>query len=112
MMVWGHACGVAATGVMLQRVVDPELKSRGIEDSGLSDLFNRPIIIGLQIIPPILMTAVPIFGPHVVTWACFAIVAVMLIVARALKWWCPPARQRAEEGFRNAPMIQDTEVFD
>lgn len=28
--LWGHATGVAATGVLLQRVVDPDLKSRGI----------------------------------------------------------------------------------
>ena len=73
MMVWGHACGVAATGVMLQRIVDPELKSRGIEDSGISDLLNRPIIIGLQIIPPLLMSAVPVFGPHLVTWNALAL---------------------------------------
>lgn len=89
MMVWGHACGVAATGVMLQRVVDPELKSRGIEDSGIADLFNRPLIIGLQVIPPILMTNMAVWGPHIVTWACFAIVAVMLIVAYIFKWWSP-----------------------
>ena len=36
MMVWGHATGVAATGVLLQRVVDPEMMSRGIEDSGVT----------------------------------------------------------------------------
>lgn len=42
MMVWGHATGVAATGVLLQRVVDPELKSRGIEDSGIADVFTVP----------------------------------------------------------------------
>lgn len=92
MMVWGHACGVAATGVMLQRVVDPELKSRGIEDSGISDLLNRPIIIGLQIIPPILMSAMPVLGPHLITWICFGIVAVMGIVAYTFKWWRLPKR--------------------
>ena len=43
MMVWGHATGVAATGVLLQRVADPEMKSRGIEDSGVADIFNRPM---------------------------------------------------------------------
>ncbi|UZT82099.1 sodium/glutamate symporter [Caproicibacterium sp. BJN0003] len=92
MMVWGHACGVAATGVMLQRICDPELKSRGIEDSGISDLINRPIIVGLQVIPPVLMTTMAAAGPHIVTWVCFAIVAVMGIVAYACKWWNPKSK--------------------
>jgi len=89
MMSWGHATGVAATGVLLQRIVDPDLKSRGIEDSGISDLFNRPIIIGLQVIPPIVMSIMPAIGGHVVTWAIFGVVAIMWIVAYKLKWWVP-----------------------
>jgi len=95
MMVWGHATGVAATGVMLQRVVDPELKSRGIEDSGIADLFNRPIIVGLQVIPPIIMTSMASLGPHIVTWTCFAIVLVMFIIAYIFKWWRPGGRTQA-----------------
>lgn len=87
MMMWGHATGVAATGVLLQRVVDPDLKSRGIEDSGISDIFNRPIIIGLQVIPPILITTMGTAGSWIVTVACFAIVAVMWIVAWMTKGW-------------------------
>lgn len=89
MMVWGHATGVVATGVMLQRVVDPDLKSRGIEDSGIADLFNRPIVIGLQVIPPIIMTSMAPLGAHVVTWGCFAIVIVMAVAAYVFKWWWP-----------------------
>ena len=92
MMVWGHACGVAATGVMLQRICDPELKSRGIEDSGIADLINRPIIVGLQVIPPVLMTSMATAGPHIVTWVCFAIVVAMGIVAYACKWWTPKSK--------------------
>jgi len=89
MMVWGHATGVAATGVLLQRVVDPDLKSRGIEDSGISDLFNRPLIIGLQVIPPIVMSVMPIIGGAVLTWSIFGIVAIMWLVAYKFKWWVP-----------------------
>lgn len=89
MMVWGHASGVAATGVLLQRVVDPDLKSRGIEDSGIADLFNRPIIIGLQVIPPILMGITPIYGGIITAWGSLAIVAVLWIIAYKLKWWEP-----------------------
>jgi ESS family glutamate:Na+ symporter len=88
MMSWGHATGVAATGVMLQRVVDPDLKSRGIEDSGISDIFNRPIIIGLQVVPPILMTA-SAAGGAIMGWIALGIVAVMWAVAFVFKWWVP-----------------------
>jgi ESS family glutamate:Na+ symporter len=89
MMCWGHATGVAATGLLLQRVVDPDLKSRGIEDSGIADIFNRPIIIGLQVIPPILMNLNPATGGVITTWASFAIVAVMWLIAWKFKWWVP-----------------------
>lgn len=93
MMVWGHATGVAATGVMLQRVVDPDLKSRGIEDSGIADLFNRPIIVGLQVIPPLVMTSMAATGPHIVTWITFAVVVVMSVIAYVFRWWWPFAKQ-------------------
>ena len=89
MMCWGHATGVAATGVLLQRIVDPDLKSRGIEDSGISDLFNRPLIIGLQVIPPIVMSVFPIIGGHIVTWVILGIVIFMWLIAWKLKWWIP-----------------------
>lgn len=89
MMSWGHATGVTATGILLLRVVDPELKSRGIEDAGIADIFNRPIIIGLQVIPPIMMSLMPKMGGHIVTWSIFGIVAVMWLIAWKLKWWIP-----------------------
>lgn len=89
MMVWGHATGVAATGVLLQRVVDPELKSRGIEDSGIADVFNRPIIIALQVVPPIVIVNMGTSGSWMVTIACFAIVAIMWIFAYVTKGWVP-----------------------
>ena len=87
MMMWGHATGVAATGVLLQRVVDPDLKSRGIEDSGIADIFNRPIIIALQVIPPILITSMGTMGSIVTIIACFVIVAVMWGAAWITKGW-------------------------
>lgn len=89
MMVWGHATGVAATGVLLQRVVDPEMKSRGIEDSGVADIFNRPILIALQVIPPMIITNMGTPGSWAVTGVCFAGVAIMWIVAYVTKGWVP-----------------------
>ena len=87
MMMWGHATGVCRHRCITAHVVDPDLKSRGIEDSGISDIFNRPIIIGLQVIPPILITTMGTAGSWIVTAACFAIVAVMWIVAWMTKGW-------------------------
>ena len=89
MMVWGHATGVAATGVLLQRVVDSELKSRGIEDSGIADVFNRPILIALQVLPPIVIVNMGTYGSWIVTGVCFACVAVMWIFAYITKGWVP-----------------------
>ena len=87
MMMWGHATGVAATGVLLQRIVDPDLKSRGIEDSGISDIFNRPIIIGLQVIPPILITSLGTSGSWIVTIGSFVIVIVLWLLAWKTNGW-------------------------
>ena len=88
-MVWGHATGVAATGVLLQRVVDPDLKSRGIEDSGISDLFNRPILVALQVVPPIIISQFGVYGANLVTWVILGGVALMFVVAYLLNWWRP-----------------------
>lgn len=91
MMAFGHANGVVATGILLQRVVDPDLKSRGMEDSGIADIFNRPIIIALQVIPPILMANGGMW-PHIVAWVCIGAVALMLIIGKMLNWWSPLAK--------------------
>lgn len=81
MMVFGHATGVVATGVLLQRIVDPDLKSRGVEDSGIADIINRPIIIGLQVIPPLVLINGGIW-PHAVTWVSIGAVVVMLLISK------------------------------
>lgn len=88
MMVYGHATGVVATGILLQRIVDPDLKSRGMEDSGIADIINRPLIVALQVLPPILISQGGIW-PHAVTWSCIGIVVIMVVVSYKLKWWNP-----------------------
>ncbi len=102
MMVWGHASGVAATGLLLQRIVDPDLKSRGIEDSGIADIFNRPLIIGYQVIPPIIMNLYPQNGGVIVTWATFGIVAIMWIVAYKCGWWVPSMKLQKYDHSKDA----------
>ncbi|MGB5823577.1 MAG: sodium/glutamate symporter [Proteocatella sp.] len=88
MMTWGHGTGVVATGVLLSRTVDPDMKSRSIEDTGLADLYNRPLVIGLQVVPPMIMSMMA-GGAHIVTWGIFAILAVMWILAWKSGWWVP-----------------------
>lgn len=88
MMVWGHASGVVATGILLLRVVDPDFKSRGVEDSGIADILNRPIIIALQVLPPLFLSMGGSW-PHIVTWTIIGATVLLLIVARALGWWRP-----------------------
>lgn len=89
MMVWGHATGVVATGVLLQRVVDPELKSRGIEDSGISDLLNRPLLVALQAVPPLVVTYLGRGWVEAMGWIMVALCVVMLAAAWKFGWWRP-----------------------
>lgn len=89
MMVWGQANGVIATGILLQRIVDPDLKSRAMEDSGIANLLNRPIVTSLVVVPPILFAAMPKYGPIIITWVCVAATIALFIIAYVLKWWRP-----------------------
>ncbi|QEK12909.1 sodium:glutamate symporter [Crassaminicella thermophila] len=108
MMAFGHASGVVATGILLQRVVDPDLKSRGMEDSGIADIFNRPIIIALQVIPPLLLVNGGMW-PHIVTWVCIGAVIVMLFISKKLHWWNPSAELKvyncAKSNFENQQQV-------
>ncbi|MDK2882885.1 MAG: glutamate:Na+ symporter, family [Bacillota bacterium] len=98
MMVWGHATGVVATGILLLRVVDPDFKSRGVEDSGIADILNRPIVIALQVLPPLFLSMGGSW-PHIVTWTITGATVLLLIVAKALGWWRPDSPvQRYREG--------------
>lgn len=89
MMNFGHATGVTATGILLQRVVDPDMKSRGMEDDAIQFIFNRPIHIALQVLPPVLLTNSPIFWSHAISWILVVSLIVLLAVCYVLKWWRP-----------------------
>ena len=95
-MNYGRANGVIATGVLLNRVVDPDQKSRGLEDTGITDLLNRPILIALQVLPPLLIS----FGRKwawyttLMMWAAFII---LTVVALSRKWWTPGKMQVEEK---------------
>ena len=61
------------------------------------------------------MSAVPVFGPHLVTWGCFGIVAVMGIIAYVFKWWRPPFGARNNDSgtsSNSTPLYVGEEVFE
>ena len=89
LMVWGQACGVLATGILLERIVDPDQKAYAVEDTGFANLVSRPIVTALTVLPPILIGLFPIVASHVMGWACVVITAVILIVGWKFKWFTP-----------------------
>ena len=86
MMAWGSANGVLTTGIMLLRVVDPEFKSRAMEDTAVALALNRPIVIALTALPPLLISQ-GLAGRF--TWITLGGLAVLLVVARVFGWWNP-----------------------
>lgn len=87
-MNYGRSNGVVATGVLLNRVVDPDQVSRGLEDTGITDLINRPILIALQVLPPLLISLGRNWAWYStgMMWATFIILTVIALVR---KWWTP-----------------------
>lgn len=85
MIAFGQATGVLATGILLLRVVDPDLKSNGIEDSGTVNLINRPIIIGFQTFFPLLISQEGNI-PYYVAFGCIGGVLVLMLIAIKFRW--------------------------
>lgn len=91
-MNFGRSNGVVATGVLLNRVVDPDQKSRGLEDTGITDLMNRPIAILLQVLPPLFIN----MGGHYPLYTTIVISVgfiILTIFALIFKWWTPGKMQ-------------------
>ncbi|MET3617184.1 ESS family glutamate:Na+ symporter [Peptoniphilus olsenii] len=91
-MNFGRSNGVVATGVLLNRVVDPDQKSRGLEDTGITDLMNRPVAIVLQVLPPLFIS----MGGRYPLYTTIVIIAgflVLTILALVFKWWTPGKMQ-------------------
>lgn len=87
LMVWGQACGVLATGILLERIVDPEQKAYAVEDTGFANLISRPIITFLTVAPPIFIGLFPLISSHILGWACIAATIVILLVGWKMKWY-------------------------
>jgi ESS family glutamate:Na+ symporter len=86
MIVWGSACGVLTTGIMLLRVVDPEFKSRAMEDTAAALVLNRPVVIALTALPPLII-ARGLAAPF--AWVCVGGLVVVLVAGRIFGWWTP-----------------------
>ena len=101
LMVWGQACGVLATGILLERIVDPDQKAYAIEDTGFANLISRPIITFLTVAPPIFIGVFPLISSYVLGWACILTTIVILAIGYKFKWYTPggPLPQgRARQG--------------
>ena len=89
MIVWGQACGVLATGILLTRIVDPDMKSYALEDTGFANLIMRAPIIFLTAFPPIMIGLWPEIGSVVLGWGCTLATAIILIVGWKMKVFTP-----------------------
>ena len=75
--IFGWSTGVAAIGVTLLRVVDPQLRSKALEDYGMAYVFISFIEIGLIAVMPSLV----VNGHGYATGAvCLVIFALLLII--------------------------------
>lgn len=89
LIVWGQACGVLATGILLTRIVDPDSKSYAIEDTGFANLIARPAVTFLTVAPPIFIGLLPELSSHILGWACIAATAILLLIGAKFKWFTP-----------------------
>ncbi|MDP3385839.1 MAG: sodium/glutamate symporter [Eubacteriales bacterium] len=96
MIAFGQATGVLATGILLLRIVDPELRSKGLEDSGTVNLINRPIVIGFQTFMPMLMSQKGNL-PYFTSFATIAGLLVLMVFAIKFKWIRKPTTLMALE---------------
>ncbi|CAB1253658.1 Sodium/glutamate symporter [Ruminococcaceae bacterium BL-6] len=89
LMVWGQANGVLATGILLERVVDPEQKAYAVEDTGFANLISRPIITFLTVAPPIFIGLFPVVSSYIFGWGSLLVTAIILLIGYKFKWYTP-----------------------
>jgi len=77
--IFGWSTGVVAIGVTLLRIVDPEFKSKALEDYGMAYVLMSFVEIGLIAILPSLMVNGLGF---VAGFVCLAIFIVLLLIAK------------------------------
>ncbi len=84
MLHLGMSFGVSATGMILLRIVDPDGKSRALNDFALQNPFMNPIQSLIYGFGPIMLMT----GKHwQIIGICLGILVVMNVIARIFGWW-------------------------
>lgn len=73
-----------AMGIALERIVDPEMKSKTMDDYALAYLPIAPVEIILITLVPIAFSAG--WGGWLM-WACIILSALLILLAVRMKWW-------------------------
>ena len=86
---YGFNTGTLVNGIMLLRIVDPEMKSKGMETYAVVGLLDRPLIIALIALGPALIGTG--YAVHFAL-ACSVLAFVPLVLSRLFGWWHPDQR--------------------
>ena len=81
---WGWWTGTMAMGIALERIVDPQMKSKTMDDYALAYLPIAPVEIILITLVPIAFTA---GWGGLLMWICLAFAALLILLAVSMKWW-------------------------
>jgi ESS family glutamate:Na+ symporter len=89
MFCFGFNTGTLVNGIMLLRIIDPNMKSRGMETYAVVGLLDRPLIIALIALGPALIGTG--YAVHFAI-GCSVLAVVPLILSRLFGWWHPDQR--------------------
>lgn len=89
MFCYGFNTGTLVNGIMLLRIIDPNMKSRSLETYAIVGLFDRPLIIALIALGPVLISTG--YAVHFAV-ACALLAFVPLIASKLFGWWHPDQR--------------------
>lgn len=89
MFCYGFNTGTLVNGIMLLRIVDPAMKSRGMETYAVVGLLDRPLIIALIALGPALIGTG--YAVHFAI-GCAVLAFVPLILSKLFGWWHPDQR--------------------
>lgn len=84
--IYGYCTGVYATGFILLRIVDPDMKSKTLDDAAITSALSEPVNLVILSLGPILLSAGkiwPFVGP-VIAYGIYG-----LVLALVMKWWYP-----------------------
>ena len=98
MLPLGMAFGVSATGIILLRIVDPEGKSKTLNDFAIANPFISPVQSFLYAAGPAMLLSGSHWGFVLIN---VGITAALLIIARMFGWWyskIPLSARKPKEG--------------